>query len=289
MTSVKEITGVTLADASSAYWVLTAGGLVYPELLEADVSSVERVVVCDDRGLPGRRLTGCPPFTDVVSFAEEPDTETLVQAAVEAIESQYLYDSLAAGGAPAGGGGAGAPGGAVAVPPSLVDAPAGHVWMAVEPVGKAKVGESVQGHLLAQTTANFDVLFDCGGDLVHVRAVPVAELSSSAKARETEVVKLIQGDSGDVRTLAVDYDEQGQRYKEWRLGCSEMFHNSDPDVTAIEGPPTFLHLAKHWHRHGGTPNSFFDKWLREKNVATTDRISYELNALFDMFEWGWFG
>ncbi len=62
----------------------------------------------------------------------------------------------------------------------------------------------------------------------------------------------------DARTLEVDYDEQGERFKEWRKVMTEVREYSFSDWP-LEGPMTVLHLVKHFGRHGGDPK----RWLGE--------------------------
>ena len=54
----------------------------------------------------------------------------------------------------------------------------------------------------------------------------------------------------DLRTLWVDYDDQGCRYKEWRKVCVECRDVRLTDSPA-EGPPTVLQLMRHMGRHKG--------------------------------------
>ena len=108
------------------------------------------------------------------------------------------------------------------------------------------------GKQLSQAARLVDVRVDCEGDLAHAEGA-VAHLATLAKAREYGLAKLVQGESGDLRTLAVDYDGQEQGYLEWWQICPEMCGNSDPDETAVEGPMD-LDLAKDWWLLITTPN-----------------------------------
>lgn len=49
---------------------------------------------------------------------------------------------------------------------------------------------------------------------------------------------------GDLATMAIDYDGQGERYKDWWTLCMEL---SSPTVQdwPSEGPRTVVHLCKH--------------------------------------------
>ena len=85
-----------------------------------------------------------------------------------------------------------------------------------------------------------------------------------------------------MRTLWVDYDEQGQRYKEWRrvvAECTETKHEDSP----VQGPPSCLHMMKHWERHGGNPRLWLDVWCRNRNISQGERVYHELSVLLELF------
>ena len=86
----------------------------------------------------------------------------------------------------------------------------------------------------------------------------------------------------DSRTLWVDWDDQGQRYKEWRLVVSESREASFGD-SPIEGPSSCLHLMKHWLRHGGSPRLWLDIWCRSKGISNHERVYHELSLLLELF------
>ncbi len=85
----------------------------------------------------------------------------------------------------------------------------------------------------------------------------------------------------DARTLEVDYDEQGERYKEWRKVVTEVREYSFPDWP-LEGPMTVLHLVKHFGRHGGDPKRWLSEWMRARHISETDRVSFEMRCLVDI-------
>ena len=85
----------------------------------------------------------------------------------------------------------------------------------------------------------------------------------------------------EVRTLWVDYDEQGERHKSWRKVVQESTSESWGD-SPLEGPATMLHLAKHYERHGGDPRQWLQQWAREKHLEATDRAMHEMKVLMDI-------
>ena len=84
----------------------------------------------------------------------------------------------------------------------------------------------------------------------------------------------------EVRTLWVDYDEHGERFKRWRDVVKECYTPVFEDKP-LEGPATALHVIKHSERHGGDPRLWLQMWLRTKHIETSDRTYHELKVLGD--------
>lgn len=83
----------------------------------------------------------------------------------------------------------------------------------------------------------------------------------------------------------MDYDEQGERFKEWRKVVNEMREYSFGGWP-LEGPPSTMHLAKHMLRNGGDPRLWLQVWSRHKGVVETDRVMFELRTLIEIFYLG---
>ena len=86
---------------------------------------------------------------------------------------------------------------------------------------------------------------------------------------------------GDVRTLWVDYDTHGERYKAWKEVCSESF-TPVQDSKPIDGPCTALHLLKHTLHQGGDPRLWMQLWARAKHLEPTDRTFHEMKMLTEV-------
>lgn len=69
----------------------------------------------------------------------------------------------------------------------------------------------------------------------------------------------------DARTLTVDYDDQGERYKAWRDVCRECKEYGFPDWPH-EGPQTTLHILKHMQKNRGSPKLWLQVWSRFKGA-----------------------
>ena len=88
------------------------------------------------------------------------------------------------------------------------------------------------------------------------------------------------GSSDEVRTLWVDYDEQGERHKRWRDAVKESFTPAF-DQQPLEGPLSALHVMKHTERHGGDPRQWLLQWMRSKHIEQSDRVYHELKVITD--------
>ena len=188
---------------------------------------------------------------------------------------------------------------AVKVQPALGD----FVWLAAEPLGGLILGQEVS----LNSETDVQVGTSCAlalrkGVWVKVDMVKLSEVegyadrrralfgvSSAAGSGECPQPGKGGGDdeaggetagSNDVRTLWVDFDEHGDRYKRWRDVCKESYTPSF-DQTPLEGPTTGLHLIKHAERHGGDPRLWMQLWCRSKHIETTDRTFHEMKVLVD--------
>ena len=84
----------------------------------------------------------------------------------------------------------------------------------------------------------------------------------------------------DVRTLWVDFDNQGERFKTWRDAVKESYV-LNLEEKPIDGPLTALHTMKHMERHGGDARQWLLFWMRIKHIEQTDKVYHELKVLTD--------
>lgn len=198
-------------------------------------------------------------------------------------------------------------------------APSGSVWMCEDPrPGGAQLGEIVDpqpGDLLLSES---ECVCAVGGVWCRCRLVSADALGRAARARRGDLSGAVdeaaperrEGTAGaplrarlgggaseglneapqdvassgeDARTLAVDYDGQGERHKPWKQFCKELGEVPFSDWP-LEGPRTMLHLAKHMDKHGRTPTAFLERWCRAKRVEDSDRVQHELRTLVDCLE-----
>ena len=67
----------------------------------------------------------------------------------------------------------------------------------------------------------------------------------------------------DLRTLWIDRDDQGQRFKEWKKVCSESSEERQAD-SPVAGPPSCLTVCKQVQHHGGNPKLWMHLWMKCK-------------------------
>ena len=182
--------------------------------------------------------------------------------------------------------------------PALAD----YVWVAAEPLGGFILGQEVclnaetdvqcgSHHATALRRGGWvkvDLIraADADGYAARRRALFGAEAAGSREgilpgnmcsAREAEAA---DGGEKEVRTLWVDFDEHGDRYKRWRDVCRESYTPAF-DQRPLEAPSTGLRLIKHAERHGGDPRLWLQLWMRSKHIEASDRTYHEMKVLTD--------
>jgi len=183
--------------------------------------------------------------------------------------------------------------------------PDGFVWVAAEPLGGLVLGQEVSLNEKEDVQVGTSTALALrSGVWVKVEMISMTEASDYPRRRralfaqpasekiEKELLKeekpavaskpaSDEGDSeGDVRTLWVDVDEHGERYKRWRDLCAECF-TPVFDAKPIEGPSTALHVIKHMERQGGDPRLWLQSWTRAKHIESTDRTYFEMKTITD--------
>ncbi|CAL1149575.1 unnamed protein product, partial [Cladocopium goreaui] len=173
------------------------------------------------------------------------------------------------------------------------------VHVAAEPLGGLTLGQEVS--LNAETDVECGdrhALMLRGGDWVKAEMIPASEAPDYADKRRAlfragvltgagsskDKVKDNRADDaegdGEVRTLWVDFDEHGERFKRWRDVVKESFTLVFED-RPLEGPSTALHLIQHAERHGGDPRLWLQLWCRSKHIEQTDRTYNAMKVLCD--------
>lgn len=183
---------------------------------------------------------------------------------------------------------------------------ADYVWVSAEPLGGLVLGQEVS--LSVDTDVQIGdrtAIALRNGSWVKVEMIRVSDAADYA-AKRIDLFKKADGsppgglkvldalrsgaesgekkdaveDEGDVRTLWIDYDEHGERYKRWRDVCRES-HSPTLGDKPLDGPVTALHAIKHMERHGGDPRMWLQMWMRTKHISTTDRVYHEMKVLCD--------
>lgn len=84
--------------------------------------------------------------------------------------------------------------------------------------------------------------------------------------------------SEDVRTLPVEWDAQGTRYKEFKKAVSESTEHSIDDAELQGGQTALFMLKKMFHR-GNDPKGWLLEFSRENQLTPKDRTWHELQTL----------
>ena len=186
-------------------------------------------------------------------------------------------------------------------------APAGKVWLAMHSTPDFQLGAEVVDSLAQSVLLSPNTCAVEGPKgwtlckLVKVAESPdfVSELREKNRASLKEDIGPVAGEpdqkpaapgdeaqeAEDARTLAVEYDDQGERFKLWRDVCRECREYAYPDWPH-EGPQSVLHLIKHMHKHGGSPKLWLQSWARFKGIQENDRVMHEMRALMEVLEHG---
>eukprot|EP00435_Cladocopium_sp_Y103_P073271 s29_g43.t1 len=166
-------------------------------------------------------------------------------------------------------------------PPAEIVVSPGSGVRAGEADGLVQVGSSWK-HVRLMSMEDFSALFSAAGQGVRfdrlARDLNLEE--ERADARQAADVAASSESNPDARVLAVDYDSEGERFKEWRqvtLECKEYSFSDWP----LDGPLTTLHYIKHTARYGGDPKRWLSEWMRSKQIQEGDRICFEVKVLVE--------
>ena len=119
---------------------------------------------------------------------------------------------------------------------------------------------------------------------IHVRAA--RDLDSASRHAETEIHGAPAVEQGeDARTLWIDVDEQGARFKEWRRVCQEIFEQQLPEGS-VDGPPSTVFLCRRMLGHSGDPQQWLPIWAKLKGLNMNDRAYHEMTTLTDIVFFG---
>ena len=106
------------------------------------------------------------------------------------------------------------------------------------------------------------------------------EETGSSPKKAGSAAELEETGNPDARVMEVDYDAQGERYKEWRQVAIEAKEYSFQDWP-LDGPLTTRHLIKHFSKFGGDPKRWLADWMRAKQIQENDRITFEMKVLIE--------
>ncbi|CAE6957111.1 CACNA1H, partial [Symbiodinium sp. CCMP2456] len=185
-----------------------------------------------------------------------------------AFMGRHLVPRRVSGKGPAGQSGAQRAPGPLAAPPE------GHLWLSAESGPNVNVGDEVD--ILGLGGVRMDdsnAAFFLGGRWYRAELVKALDVDQYLKER-----LVWDPPAEDARTLAVDFDEHGERFKGWRQVVAESREYSYHDWP-WEGPMTVLHTLKQTLKQGGNPKQWLLLWSRAKGVQEQDRVMHELRTI----------
>ena len=116
-----------------------------------------------------------------------------------------------------------------------------------------------------------------------------ADRSLAGLATRLRVGEVAVADAGDdIRTLAVDYDSHGHRWKDFREVAAEMKAHSFPDWCRHlpEGPNMAFEMLSGFQRTCGGPRKWLTEWLRDRSIGSRERTAIEMKVLTDSLDFG---
>ena len=79
--------------------------------------------------------------------------------------------------------------------------------------------------------------------------------------------------------MAVEWDEQGARFKPFRQAVAESSDIALEDGCEVRGGLTCLHMCRRFVQHGGDPKTWLLAFSREHGIGARDRTHHELASL----------
>ena len=192
----------------------------------------------------------------------------------------------------------------------------GHVWLCdeVSPHGSGFFGRTVEMRAGDVVLEDRGVHKTDRGLLLSVRRVPTRDLAGFARDFRAQVMDITRAgpddpgpdlrerlgrpreeppkvqaaaekvkeewpeSTGDPRTLCVDTDPLGTRFKDWRNVCHESWSEPLPGSPVL-GPSTSLRLCYVYLQNGGDPHRWMELWCREHGLSKSDRVYHEMKTL----------
>ena len=243
-------------------------------------------------GIEVYRFRGAPSADHIASLAAEQEKvedakgQEYVKPLGGSSKPRRTSTAVVATGSPVGGGMAAA--GAVL----------GHVWVQAEPIGGRGIGSVIDATKSHGVRCGSRGFFEIGGVSVVADLVEVGREKEYRSEREDFLRGVLarpgtvvaekepedRDDPEDGRTLWVDWDAHGERFKEWREVVAESTQLGFGESSFVpDGAPTALHMGKMMYRRGGDPRRWVEIWLREKRLEGSDRTAFELRTLCEIF------
>eukprot|EP00971_Amphidinium_carterae_P332406 6466556-Amphidinium_carterae.2 len=163
--------------------------------------------------------------------------------------------------------------------PAVVDVAQAGTWRVMDLVDGFRVGAEVPADCIVAQFQKVGLAM-LGGKVVKVEQREGDEVRNWLE-KTRKHVDLDKPEESDIRTLAVEFDSGGKRYKSWRVVCEESY-TEGLEQCPLEGPISVLSLAKHFEIHGSNPRDWLQNWSRDKGLDGSERVCHELRTLTDV-------
>ena len=154
---------------------------------------------------------------------------------------------------------------------TLVELEPDECWCVVYPCGGYDYGHELMD--AAVVYGKLGVVFASGD------SVPVVRMKiEDAKSFADRMKRIAADDDEDLRTLAVLYDSQGERYRRFDDSvtlCTEAAFSDWP----LTGDRNVLYRLKNMAKKALTPVTQHSKWLESSRIGKGDRSRYEHESL----------
>jgi hypothetical protein len=129
------------------------------------------------------------------------------------------------------------------------------------------------------------IVADAAGGGADLRKVIDRRLADRDDDRDDDKEWPEKGDVEELRTLYVDYDSSGTRFKDWKVGTQECSTYRFGDFPHA-GPPECLKFCRAIARDYENIRRWYQAWCERYKVSEADRIWHEMSILVESLHFG---
>ncbi|CAE8654568.1 unnamed protein product [Polarella glacialis] len=164
-------------------------------------------------------------------------------------------------------------------------------WVALATAAGVNVGDICQLRANDPARGEYGLFISSSGDSVPVQQMSSKEIDAFIDSLMKKKPTGPQGDgellgaddTGDLRTLAVAYDPQGDRYRKFDEAVTICYETDFADWP-LSGPRSVLFRLKALRKSGLTPMTQHSTWLEKSKMGKNDRSRHEHEVLARILE-----